>query len=156
MKKVIGFIIAIVVSIGATLGLVLGIQACNNKKENTADYIKVEVMDSLEDTYTVGDMIVFNYYVYSDIEFVSLTYKINNGEAQNPEGFKCGEAVDHKKYDGEDGKYFIDTGAQVIDSSDMPVGVYTIILEGTAKDGGVYRLNKTPYIFEIVAVKTAE
>lgn len=148
MKKIIVIIVAVILAACAAVGIIFGVRSCNNKAdENNTTY----KMLMLEDEYTVGDNVIFDFYAYSDIEFVGITYKINNGAEKSATGFKTGEAKDHKSYNGESGKYYIDTAAQVIDTSEMSTGWYSLVLYGTAKDGGVHQINKTPYIFQIVA-----
>lgn len=154
MKKFLAIILVILLVCGIGCGAYFGIKACNNEKStdiNNTTYNET----MLEEKYTVGDMVIFNFYAYSDIEFVGITYKINNGQEQNITGFKTGSAEEHKNYDGEEGDYYIDTTAQIIDTSAMTPGYYTIVFSGIAKDGGVYQINTSPYMFQLVAVQTA-
>ena len=153
MKKIIIILLAVLLAAGATIGIVFGVKSCNNKvgENNT-----VENVQMLKDEYKKGEKIIFNFYAYSDVEFISISFKLNNGSETTISGATTGESSEHENYQGKGGKYFIETGAQIIESSDLELGWYTLVFECKAKDGATYKIPTTPYMFEIVAPTTAE
>lgn len=154
MKKIIIIIVAALIVVGGTLGIIFGVRSCNNKKAENVNNT-VEHVQMLKQEYKKGEKIIFNFYVYSDVEFVSISFKLNNGSEQSVSGATTGESADHENYDGKGGKFYIETGAQVVDSADLELGWYTVIFECKAKDGATYKVPATPYMFEVVAPTTA-
>lgn len=154
MKKIIVIIVAVLLVVGSTLGIIFGVRSCNKKKSENINNT-VEHVQMLKQEYKKGEKIIFNFYVYSDVEFVSISFKLNNGSEQAISGAISGESADHENYNGKGGKYFIETGAQIVESADLELGWYTIIFECKAKDGATYKVPTVPYMFEVIAPTTA-
>lgn len=155
MKKIILWIVIAVLAIGAIVGVTFWIVSATKKADDDNPNNTSHVVRMLEDKYNTGEKIIFDLDVFSDLEFKSLSYKLDNAASVTFTGTETGESVDHEEYKKDLGKYFIDTGAQIIETEGMSEGYHTVVFYGTIADGTVYQINNTPYIVQIIAVQAA-
>ena len=153
MKKIILWIVVAILAVGAVVGAMFGIKYLVNNKNNANENNTVHVARMLETSYNKGENIIFDLDVFSDLQFTSISYKLDN-TASVTLSAKTGNAEDHEDAQGK-GKYFIDTGAEIIETEEISEGYHTLVFYGTIADGTVYQINETPYIFQIVAVQAA-
>lgn len=123
----------------------------SDKDKNNTSY----VMEYLQGEYDVGDYIVYRFTVYSDIEFVALSYKVGMLEEQQINNVKTGESSDLTSAPKDAGKYYADTKVQVIDTFDFEEGYYTVIFYGYDEDNTRYQITGEPYLLELVAAEVA-
>ena len=153
MKKVLAVILAIILIGGIVTGIVFGVKACK-EKEDPAGNNTVSNMLMLKDEYTVGENIIFDFIVFSDVQFKTITYSLNNQSEQSITGATTGESANHDQY-RRGGKYFIDTGAQIIDTSDMAAGYYTLIFYCSDAENAKYQVPSKPYLIKLNAAAAA-
>ena len=136
------------------VGIVFGVQAAQKKnapvpdKNNTSysvEYLKTE--------YEQGDDIVYEFVVYSDINFKAITYKLGTADEESIDNIKTGKSADLKDVPENVGKYFADTKVQIIETTELRDGYYTLIFFGYDKDNNRFELNKEPYSFKLIAVE---
>lgn len=153
MKTFLTILITAIVAAGIAVGCVFLIQGANKKNEPVPDKNNTSYsVKYLQKEYDVGDDIVCEFCVFSDIQFTSLTYKLNNGEEREIPGIKTGESEKHADYTEGVGKYFADTKVQVISTEDFSEGYYTLVVFGYDKDGNRYEITESPYSFKLNAV----
>ena len=111
-------------------------------------------VEYLQSEYNVGEQIVYHFVVYSDIEFKALSYKLGTSDEQSVDNVKTGKSKDLKDVPENVGDYYVDTKVQIIDSSELKEGYYTVIFYGYDKDNNRYELNKEPYSFKLVVAET--
>ena len=152
MKKLIIGILLVVIGALAAVGIGMGIKSCNEKAEENKHNITCE-RTLLEDKYAVGDTIMFRYAVTADVELVSLVYKINaDEEVAMSVKTALTEDVEDAKGDGE---YYIDSGVEMIDTTDMKAGYYTIQALAYDAEGTRFEIGE-PFTFELVTVAVAD
>lgn len=147
MKKwLIGILVALlIVSLG--VGTFFGVKAIKEKKSTDT----VSEISLLEDKYTQGDNILFKILVNSEKEFVSLSYQFNNeSEVPVKNAIKGENSEEDTKHKLNDAKYFIDSGVQIIDSSDLAVGSYILTVYAYDEYGTRFVVNQENVIFKIV------
>lgn len=152
MKKFIAILLSIILIGGIVTGIVFGVKACNDKKADGNNTVSEMLM--LKDEYTVGDKIIFDFYVYSDVQFKSITYSLNNGTEQSITGATTGESTAHEHY-RKGGKYFIDTGATIIETDDMTAGYYTLVFYCADAENVKYQVPSKPYLIKLKAAAAA-
>ncbi len=151
MKKIFWIIIAILIVVGGVVGTILIVDSCNSKKADDANK-ETRVIKYLENdsTYVIGERIVFEVQCTSDKELTSLVYVLNNG-AEVSVASTTGET----KYIEDDiegsGKYFLDSGVEFLDTSEMSAGFYTIVFKIKDAEGTSYTVNQKPILFTLVA-----
>ena len=148
MKKFLIGLLAVVLILGAALGIVLGVRSCNDKNENNIEY----ELTLIEDKYAVGDIVMFRYVVTADVELTKMVYILNDG-SEVEMTVKTGKTEDLEDAPG-DGEFYIDTGVEMIDTADMNVGNF--VFKAYAYDAEENKYNfDTPHVFELVAASTA-
>ena len=106
----------------------------------------------IESKYAIGDIAMFRIRATSDIQMTRMTYKLNNGNEVEIT-VKSGLSEDMESRFGK-GKYYIDTGVEMINTTAMPAGNYVIAWYIYDEDETRYDFTER-YVFEIVAVQTA-
>ena len=105
-------------------GVIFGVKACKENKNNV-DGNKQVTIEYLQDEYNAGDTAIVRVIVFSDIEFKSIKYAINNG-VEVDMGVKTGESKNHDAFKNGYGKYYIDTQVELLDISALTTGDYSI------------------------------
>ena len=147
MKKFFIGLLIVIIILGAALGIVLGVKSCN-KNENNID----SEFSLFEEKYAIGDIVMFRYIVTSDVELTRMVYVLNNG-SEVEMTIKTGLTDDLENAPG-DGKYYIDTGVEMIDTESMTVGNYVVKAYAYDAQENKYNFDK-PHVFELVAASTA-
>lgn len=149
MKKFLIILLCVILAVGAGLGIFFIVRAANNKKDtnNTSANMKL-----LQDEYVIGEKIIFDYFVFSDVQYKRITYSLNNGSEQTLTGFKTGESKEHEEYRSGSGKYYIDTMAQIIDTTEMDAGYYTLVFYVYDADEARTEMQDV-YMFKLIAAK---
>lgn len=150
MKKILIGILIALLAIGGTIGVIFGVKACKENKENVHN-ITCDIT-LLEDSYAKGDLVMFKVIVTADVELTSLSYRLNNGDAVSMK-VKTGESKDLDEKVG-DGKYYIEANVEMIDTADMTEGYYNIVFQSGDAEGTTYKV-AGPFMFELVAVTPA-
>lgn len=148
-------IISAIVAAAIAVGVVFIVQNANRNGDTDNNNTTYSIT-YLQSEYDVGDDIVYDFIVFSDVQFKSLTYKLNNGEEQQINGVKVGESAKHDNYSKGAGKYYADSKVQIISTADFSDGYYTLVFFGYDKDNQRYEINKTPYAFKLAAVEVSE
>lgn len=147
MKKVIIFILILLLGAGAAFGISMAVKSCSDKENKVAAKVSL-----LEDEYAIGDIVTFRVEATSDVELVSMTYVLNAGTEQSMT-VKTGTAEELDINVGN-GKYGIDTGVEMIDTADMAAGNYIIAFYGYDADNTRYDFG-IKEVFEIVNVQSS-
>lgn len=148
MKKFWIILLCVILAVGAGLGIFFIVRAVNGKGENNT----TANMKMLQEEYVIGENIIFDYYVFSDVQYSRISYSLNNGSEQSITGAKTGESKDHEEYRSGAGKYYIDTMAQIIDTSEMDAGYYVLVFY--VYDEAEARTEmQDVYMFRLVAAK---
>ena len=131
MKKILIFLLVLLLAAGALFGITLAIKGDSDKE------VKVSAkLSGLDEKYAIGDVVAFRVEATSDVELVSLTYKLN-AEAEKTMTVKTGTAEELEISVGN-GKHGIDSGFEMIDTAEMDAGNYVITFYG-------YDANNTRY-----------
>lgn len=146
MKRWIIIIISILLAVGIGFGVFFGIKSCNDKDASNPNKTEYEI-SLISDSYAVGDTVVYRVLVCSDVQMERMVYVLNNGEEQTIT-CKTGESKDAKDTVGK-GKYFIDTDTEVLDSTSMTAGYYTLVFYTYDAEGTRYAINADPVIFKL-------
>ena len=147
MKKFFIGLLIVIIILGAALGIVLGVKSCNKNENNIESEFSL-----FEEKYAIGDIVMFRYVVTSDVELTRIVYVLNNG-SEVEMTVKTGLTKDLENAPG-DGKYYIDTGIEMIDTESMTVGNYVVKAYAYDADENKYNFD-TPHVFELVAASTA-
>ena len=150
MKKFLIILLAVVLAVGAGVGVFFGVKAHKAKTAET-----VVNVDLLESEYTQGDKMYLDVQVFSNKEFVSLGYKFNNGETVTFNGVKSGESAEHEDFKNG-GKFFIETGVQEISTESMATGYYVLTFYGFDAEGVQTEIAVNPIVIKIVAPAVAD
>ena len=142
MKKgLIWIIVTVALALCIAIAGIVGFSSCNRSSVSVGENNTVSKVEGLKDKYTVGKSIYFSVLITSDVELKNVTYTLNNGSETLLEA-ETGLNADR----GEDklgtGKYYIDTGIQVIDTSSMPAGYYVFVLRATNEAGTSYLIGE--------------
>ena len=149
MKKVIIGILIVVVLALASVGIVIGVRSCKDKVDGK-NVIQSE-RTLIESKYAIGDIAMFRIRATSDVEMTRMTYKLNNGNEVELT-VKTGLSEDMEDSFGK-GKYFIDTGVEMIDTATMTAGNYVIAWYIYDADETRYDFTER-FVFEVAAVQT--
>lgn len=148
MKKILITVLACVLAVVAAVVITVVVM----KKNNESNSMNITYqMTMLEDEYTVGDPVVYDFTVFSDVKIVSLSYQIGNGTKVSISGALIGETKNYRGSKLGRAKYFADTKAKLIDTSSMSAGHYQLSFFGTDENGNEVELTSTPYQFKLVA-----
>ena len=150
MKRWIFIVIAAVILIGAVLGIVLGVKSCKDKKESVAT--NAYKIYYLQDKYQVGETIVLRVNLTSDKQITAISYVVNNGEERSFT-IDYGESKNASEKIGS-GKYYADTGTEILPTDQLGEGWYTFMFYATEADGTRHVLTKEPKLIQIVASRT--
>ena len=152
MKKIVILIVAIAIIIGAVFGVRAIVKSSKSTdRENNVSH-KVEL---IEKEYMVGENVIFRCLVTANVQFTSLTYSINN-EQEKELSTTIGESKNFSDAMAiGDGKYFIDTGAEIIDTNSRTAGYYTLIIHAYDADGTSYEITTTPIVFRLKVTSVA-
>lgn len=148
MKKVIIVLISMLLAIGAVVGAVSVFNSCSthSQLQSAGDSARtLSRLTYLESEYNVGDPIPFRLEVTSNTKFTKMTYSLNNGTDVSVT-VKTGETQEMDNQFGN-GKYFIDSGTEIIETDNLQAGYYTIVFkvhddEGTTMQIGEPRMIK--------------
>lgn len=141
MKRWIFIILAAVILIGATVGIILGVKSCKDKQESVSGTESC-TFSYLENEYFIGDPIVLRIETTTKYQVSKITYTVNNGEERNL-------TVDTRALGN--GKYQTDTGTEILPTETLTEGWYTFMFYATEADGTRHSLTKTPWVIHIVA-----
>ena len=121
-KKVLIGILIVVVLAGIGVGIYFGVKAAKDKK--TPDGV-VYSHNYLEDTYFVGEKMPVEIVAQDKTAFTAMSYTIDSGEQTTFETTK-GESENNPQLDKKNGEFFIDSGVQVIDISELNIGTHVL------------------------------
>ena len=153
MKRWLIIVISAILLAGVVFGVIFGVKACKENKNNV-DGNKQVTIEYLQDEYNAGDTAIVRVIVFSDIEFKSIKYAINNG-VEVDMGVKTGESKNHDAFKNGYGKYYIDTQVELLDISALTTGDYSIRFYTYDAENTRYVLNTTPIYFQVVAANVA-
>lgn len=122
-KKVIIGILIVVILAGIGVGIYFGVSA--KKKNDSA--VDGEVFQTLylQDEYVKGEKIVFKTVSQADKAYTSMKYAIDSGE-ETALTVKTGETKDNDALDAKDGDYYVDSGVQTLETTDLQVGTHVL------------------------------
>lgn len=148
MKKLVAFILA-------TLSCVFCFTGCSTTDDkNGGDSATVDITweeSYLDDVYFIGDELVFRVLLNSKNDvYEKITYSINNGE-ETEVSVITGKVTNEKQDLG--GKYYVDTGAEIVDSEDLGTGAYVVLFYVYDEDGDRIQINDEPIVFQIKEAK---
>ena len=148
MKKILGVFLLVIFALLAVLGISIGVKSCS-KEEDNKNNITAQVT-LLEDEYAISDIAMFRYVLTSDVELTKMTYVLNNG-TEVIMTVKTGESSELEDAEGS-GKYYIDTGVEMINTADMTAGNY--VIEAYAYDAENTRYDfDVPHVFALLNVQ---
>lgn len=120
MWKKIGIAVLVLVLLaGVSTGIYFIVK---NEKAPTGEY---NHMQYLEDEYVVGEKIVFNFVSQSDSAYTAMKYTINSGDEIAVETQK-GETKNDAKLDAKNGEYYISSGTQTIETTELKAGTHVL------------------------------
>ncbi len=150
MKRFLVILVSLLVALAIGLGVFFVVDSCQNKKDDGENKHNVAFeQEFLEETYAQGDLIMLRGIATADVEFTGMTYTINNASEVSMT-VKSGESADVEDELPGNGKFYVDSGIEMIDTTDMEVGYYVLAFYAQDEDGTRYKLGE-PQIFEIVA-----
>lgn len=153
MKKIIVAILVIAILTGVGFGIYGIVKAVKANDSGNGKNITYKV-ELIEDEYTIGEKVIFRVLATSDIQLTSLRYSINNGE-ETELTVTAGDSSDFEAAIGK-GKYFIDSGAEIIETTAKTAGYYTLVVYGYDADETRYEITKDPIVFRLRAATVAE
>ena len=107
----------------------------------------------MEDEIAQGDMQLFKIVAFSDVKLTAIVYKLNNGSEVSTT-VKTGESKEHDEYKVGVGKYYIDTGVEIIQTGSLSIGSQIFEAFAYDEEGTRYILSTEPVIFKVVAAST--
>lgn len=145
MKKILALILT-------ALSCVLCFTGCSSAKGNNYSLEDEELVweeTLLDKKYLASDDIVFRLLLnYDEDIYKKVTYSINNSEEK--EVTVITDKVNEARQDlGK--KYYVDTGAEIIDAEALGAGAYLIIFYAYNEDGERIQVNDDPIVFQIKA-----
>lgn len=155
MKKVIIAIIVVLVIAGIGFGIFAGVQSCNAGSGVQSVDVSAKTQSrftQLESEYAIGDPIAFRVEVTSNTKFTKMTYSLNNGVDVSVT-VKTGETQEMGNPFGN-GKYFIDSGTEIIESDNLTAGYYTLVVKVHDDEGTTVQIGE-PRLIKIVASAAA-
>lgn len=150
MKKALIIIISIVLLACIIGGIVWGVSSCKKAKEESPVNVNLTLM---EDEIAQGDMQLFKIVAFSDVKLTAIVYKLNNGSEVSTT-VKTGESKEHDEYKVGVGKYYIDTGVEIIQTGSLSIGSQIFEAFAYDEEGTRYILSTEPVIFKVVAAST--
>lgn len=151
MKKgVIWSIVVIILVAIIGCGAFFGVRSCNSASTTASENNTMYKVSHLKDEYTIGKSILFSVFVTSDVELKTLSYTLNNSTETVIES-TSGLSIDNKDEKLGTGKYYIDSGTQMIDTTDMTAGYYVLVIYSTNAAGTRYMVGE-PIIIKLNAV----
>lgn len=145
MKKLLAFVLA-------TLSCILCLPGCTLKGSNNysiEDEGLVWEETLLDKKYLVSDDIVFRLLLnYDEDVYKKVTYSINNSEEKEVSVI-TDKVIETRQDLGK--KYYVDTGAEIIDAEALGAGAYLIIFYAYNEDGERIQVNDEPIVFQIKA-----
>ena len=148
MKKLFLALIALLLVAGIAIGIYFWVRPSKDNPGNVTYKV-----DLIESKYTVGDKIIFRASATADVQLTSMTYTLNNG-SETEISVKAGESEDADEVVGK-GKYYINTGAQIIETAEFTPGYYTLVIYAYDADETRYIITSEPIVFELSATKSA-
>ncbi len=145
MKKLFLALIALILVAGIAIGIYFWVRPSTEDNPGNVTY----KVDLIEDQYNVGDKIIFRALATADVQLTSMTYVLNNG-SETELTVKAGESEDANEVVGK-GKYYIDSGAQIIETSELSAGYYTLIIYAYDADETRYVITSEPIVFKLSA-----
>lgn len=147
MKKLLALILM-------ALSLVMCCTGCSsitNKDNETTSSGLLWEETLLDDWYIEGDDIAFRVLLNSKYDvYEKITYSISNSK-ETEVSVITGKVSNEKQDLG--GKYYVDTGAEIIQSEDLGVGAYVVLFYAYDKDGERIQINDEPIVFQIKEAK---
>lgn len=156
MKKSIWVTVVVAILTAAiAVGAVFAVQAIQKRQGVSGDKHNTTcTIEYLQPEYEQGDDIVYHFVVYSDIEFTSVTYRLGTADETTIENVKNGKTKELKDVADDLGDFYSDTKVQIIDSSELKEGYYTLVFYGYDKLNNRYEINKEPFSFKLVVTET--
>ncbi len=151
MKKIIIFILIALIAVGVGFG-VYALVSKNNTYKDNKDNLTARI-DLLEDEYAVGEKMILRIIATADVQFTSLKYAINNGE-EVALNVTTGKSADLDKAIGS-GKYYVDSGAEIIDTTSMTAGYYTLVIYAYDANEARYVITADPIVFRLTSTQAA-
>lgn len=150
MKKVFWWILAIVFVACLTLSVIFIVRCAGKKNDDVVGQMTV-----LEDEYTVGEKVYFNFVAFTKNKLNSLTYQINNGAEIQILGVRTGESKDYTGAlpDGEYGEFYINSRIVEITTNDYTPGWYNISFYGYDESGARFDLTAQPFSFKLIQAR---
>ena len=143
VKKLLAFILV-------TLSCILCLPGCtlngsNNYSIEDEELVWEETL--LDKKYLVSDDIVFRLLLnYDEDVYKKVTYSINNSEEKEVSVI-TDKVIETRQDLGK--KYYVDTGAEIIDAEALGAGAYLIIFYAYNDDGERIQVNDDPIVFQI-------
>ena len=139
------FILGIVVGIGGYLG----VKKLTEPSKTELNLI-VKVMH-LENEYKVGDDVIYNVLVFSDVKLVRLTYVVDNGQEIDIKSAEHGKSEDHDMFDEKFGEFVIDSKIQTLKTVEMNEGFHSIIFYAYDSENVLVEIMEEPIQFRLIA-----
>lgn len=121
-KKVLIGILIVVVLAGIGVGIFFGVKAAKDKKPVNGENFST---DYLEDEYVKGEKIVLKTVSQSDKAYTSMKYAIDSGEEKSLD-VTVGETKNNAELNAKKGDYYIDSGTQTIETTDLQAGTHVL------------------------------
>jgi len=118
-KKILIGIIVVILLAGIGVGTYFIIEAT---RTNDGEYHKEQY---LEEEYKVGEKIVFKTVSQSDKAYTSMKYAIDSGE-ETALTATMGETKNNPDLNKKHGDYYIDSGTQTIETTDLQSGTHVL------------------------------
>ena len=143
-KKVLIGILIVVVLAAIGVGTFFIVKSVKDKK--TPDGV-VYSHNYLEDTYFVGEKMPVEIVAQDKTAFTAMSYTIDSGEQTTFETTK-GESENNPQLDKKNGEFYIDTGVQVIDISELNIGthVFKVYITHDATQSFLFE-----HVFKVIA-----
>lgn len=153
MKRWIIIVVAILAAVAIGLGIFFGVRAANqNNVVDDAKNTEIRYVQD-KDSFSSGETIVIRVLKSSEKQLTKMTYSIDAGTEKE---FTCtsGESKDAKETVGN-GKYTIDTGTELISTTDLNGGWHTLVIYAYDAENTRYIVTSTPILFQITGASTA-
>lgn len=152
MKKIIIAILIVIIAVGVGFGIYALVKPNGSiqKEENKLTHR----VDLMEDEYTVGEKVVFRVIATADVAFTHITYSVNNGDEVKV-SVTAGESAEFEEAIGK-GKYYVDSGATIIETSSMTAGYYTLVFYAYDADETKYIITSDPIVFRLTTASAGE
>lgn len=143
-KKILIGIVVVVLLAGIGVGTYFIVKSVKDKK--TPDGV-VYSNKYLEDTYFVGEKMPVEIIAQDKTAFTAMSYTIDSGEQTTFETTK-GESENNPQLDKKNGEFYIDTGVQVLDISELNIGthVFKVYITHDATQSFLFE-----HVFKVIA-----